>query len=59
MLATVATGATTSASPAGLTDGFQVAFLVGAGLAALGALTSVGALFGVRRPAPEPAKAVA
>ncbi len=55
VLATVATGATTSATPAGLTHGFHAAFLVGAGFAVLGALTSFGALLDVRRPLPQSA----
>ncbi len=55
VLATVATGATTSATAAGVTDGFHVAFLVGAGFAALGALISLGGLSRIARPAAEPA----
>jgi EmrB/QacA subfamily drug resistance transporter len=55
VLATVATSAATGATGAGLTEGFHVAFLVGAGFAALGALTSLGGLSRVRRPVPEAA----
>ena len=53
VLATVASGAATGAGPAGLTAGFHVAFLVGAGLALLGALTAFGTLLDIRRPAPQ------
>jgi EmrB/QacA subfamily drug resistance transporter len=55
VLATVASSAATGATAAGLTEGFHVAFLVGAGFAVLGALTSIGGLSGVRRPVPEAA----
>jgi predicted MFS family arabinose efflux permease len=55
ILATVATSAATGATAAGVTDGFHVAFLVGAGFAVLGALTSLGGLSRVRQPAPEAA----
>lgn len=55
VLATVATSAATGASPAGLTDGFSAALLVGAGFAALGALTAFAALLDVRRPVPQSA----
>ncbi len=52
VLATIASSAATGNSPAGLTHGFRVAFLVGAILALVGALTSAGALSGIRRPVP-------
>jgi EmrB/QacA subfamily drug resistance transporter len=55
VLATVATSAATGSSAAGLTEGFHVAFLVGAGFAVLGALTSISSLTRVRRPVPEAA----
>jgi hypothetical protein len=51
----VATSSATSATAAGVTEGFHVAFLVGAGFAVLGALTSLGGLSRVRRPVPEAA----
>ena len=53
VLATIASSAATGASAAGITDGFDTAFLVGAGFAALGALISLGGLSRVARPAPE------
>lgn len=52
VLATVASSAATAGTGAGLTQGFHVAFLVGAGFAALGALTALVALSGIRRPVP-------
>jgi predicted MFS family arabinose efflux permease len=52
VLATVATSAATGPTGAGLTDGFRVAFLVGAGFAVLGAVTSLGGLSRVPRPVP-------
>jgi EmrB/QacA subfamily drug resistance transporter len=55
VLATVASSAATAHTPAGLTDGFHVAFLVGAGFAVLGAITSVSRLSNVRRAVPEAA----
>ncbi len=55
VLATIASTAAAGSSTADLTHGFRVAFLVGAGLALFGALTSAGALSGIRRPVPEAA----
>jgi EmrB/QacA subfamily drug resistance transporter len=55
VLATVASSAATGHTAVGLTHGFRVAFLVGAGFAALGALTSLGGLSQIRRPVPEAA----
>ncbi|MEY2533058.1 MAG: hypothetical protein QOF29_968, partial [bacterium] len=55
VLATVATSAATGATAAGLTEGFRVAFLVGAGFAVAGAVTSLGGLSRVPRPVPEAA----
>ncbi len=55
VLATIASTAATGSDGAGLTEGFRVAFLVGAAFAAIGAVTAAGALSGIRRPAAEPA----
>ena len=52
VLATVASSAATGSTAAGLTQGFHVAFLVGAGFALLGAVIAAGSLSGVARPVP-------